>query len=60
MRSHAGLETDGANLKDMSDKITKLALVLVLGVIVGISFSAMLVALFIATGWRALSLSGLI
>lgn len=58
MRSHAGLETDGANLKDMSDKITKLALVL--GVIVGISFSAMLVAIFIATGWRVLSLSGLI
>ncbi|EEK4999057.1 hypothetical protein GNM48_18515 [Salmonella enterica] len=45
-------------MKDMSDKITKLALVL--GVIVGVSFSAMLVALFIATGWRALNLSGLI
>lgn len=42
----------------MPDKITKLALVL--GVIVGVSFSAMLVALFIATGWRALNLSGLI
>lgn len=42
----------------MSEKITKL--VLALGVIVGVSFSAMLVALFIAAGWRVLNLSGLI
>ncbi|HHX1453090.1 TPA: hypothetical protein ACU6JA_005188 [Salmonella enterica] len=42
----------------MSEKITKLALAL--GVLVCISFSAMLVAIFIATGWRVLSLSGLI
>lgn len=42
----------------MSDNITKLALVL--GVMVGVSFSAMLIAVFIATGWRVLSLSGVI
>ncbi|MDJ7445095.1 hypothetical protein LEH14_28010 [Salmonella enterica] len=42
----------------MPDKITKLTLVL--SVMVGVSFSAMLVALFIATGWRVLSLSGVI
>lgn len=42
----------------MSDNITKLALVLC--VMVGVSFSAMLIAVFIATGWRALSLSGAI
>ncbi|HFW5273605.1 TPA: hypothetical protein ACIBWY_004780 [Salmonella enterica subsp. enterica serovar Bullbay] len=42
----------------MSDKITKLAITL--GVIVGVSFSTMLDAIFIATGWRVLNLSGLI
>ncbi|NUH56539.1 hypothetical protein HUK76_23115 [Citrobacter portucalensis] len=42
----------------MSDKITKLAQILC--VIVGLSFSVMLVAIFISTAWRVLSLSGLV
>ncbi|EPU6501715.1 hypothetical protein PS037_05395 [Escherichia albertii] len=42
----------------MSDSIVKL--VRILSVVVGLSFSAMLVAIFIATAWRILSLSGLI
>ncbi|EON1474575.1 hypothetical protein [Escherichia coli] len=42
----------------MSDSIIKLARILC--VAVGLSFSAMLVAIFISTAWRVLSLSGLI
>lgn len=42
----------------MSEKIAKLALVL--GVIVGISFSVMLVAVCVATAWQVLSISGLV
>ncbi len=42
----------------MSDKMVKLAQILC--VIIGLSFSVMLVAIFIATAWRVLSLSGLI
>lgn len=42
----------------MSDSIIKLAQILCVGV--GLSFSAMLVAIFISTTWRVLSLSGLI
>ncbi|WP_218070595.1 hypothetical protein [Escherichia coli] len=41
----------------MSDKLIKLAKILC--VIVGISFSLMLVAIFLSTAWRALTLSGL-
>ena len=43
---------------NMSDSIIKLARILC--VVVGLSFSVMLVAIFIATAWRVLSLSGLI
>ncbi|WP_240727121.1 hypothetical protein [Escherichia sp. E4385] len=42
----------------MSDSIIKLARILC--VVVGLSFSAMLVAIFISTAWRVLGLSGLI
>ncbi|APL10569.1 hypothetical protein Q5512_21690 [Escherichia coli] len=42
----------------MPDKLIKLAQVLC--VIVGISLSVMLVALFLSTAWRALTLSGLL
>ncbi|EOC3866245.1 hypothetical protein [Escherichia coli] len=42
----------------MSDSIIKLAWILC--VVVGLAFSAMLVAIFISTAWRVLSLSGLI
>jgi hypothetical protein len=42
----------------MSGKITKLALTL--SVIVGISFSVMLVAIFVSTSYRVLHLSGLV
>lgn len=42
----------------MSEKLIKLANILF--VIVGISFSAMLVAIFFSTAWMALSSSGLV
>lgn len=42
----------------MSDKMVKLAQILC--VITGLSFSVMLVAIFISTTWQVLSLSGLI
>ena len=42
----------------MSDKIIKLAMVL--GVAVGISFSVMLIVIFITTSWHLLVLSGFV
>ncbi|HHZ3238743.1 TPA: hypothetical protein ACWCJ9_004377 [Escherichia coli] len=42
----------------MSDKLTMLAKILC--VIVGISFSLMLVALFLSMGWMMLSSSGML
>ncbi|EOC0033325.1 MULTISPECIES: hypothetical protein [Cronobacter] len=42
----------------MSDRMVKLMQILC--VIVGLSFSGMLVAIFISTAWRVLSLSGLV
>ncbi|CAR07327.1 conserved hypothetical protein [Escherichia coli ED1a] len=42
----------------MSDKLITLAKILC--VIVGISFSLMLVAIFFSTAWRVLTLSGLV
>lgn len=42
----------------MPEKITKMALIL--GAIIGISFSAMLVAICVSTAWKVLSLSGLV
>ncbi|WP_250693273.1 hypothetical protein [Escherichia coli] len=42
----------------MSGKLAGLAQILC--VVVGVSFSLMLVAIFISTAWRILSLSGLV